>query len=66
MKIQYKDKIIEIDKPMMISELLKEEIENSEYTVVAAIFNNEYENLEYMIKEDGINWRFFKRRNEGI
>ena len=41
MKIQYKDKIIKIDKTMTIYELLKEEIENSEYTVVAAVFNNE-------------------------
>ncbi len=53
MKIQYEDKVMEIDKPITISELLKEEIKNREYTVVAAIFNNEYENLEYMIKEDG-------------
>ena len=52
MKIQYKDKVIELDKPMTISELLKEEIENSEYTVVAAIFNNEYKNLESMIEEE--------------
>ena len=53
MKIQYKDKVIEVDKPMPISELLKEDIENSEYTVVAAVFNNEYKNLESIIKEDG-------------
>lgn len=53
MKIQYKDKVMEIDKPMTISELLKEEIENSEYTVVAGIFNNEFKNLESIIEEDG-------------
>ena len=53
MKIQYKDKVMELDKPMTISELLKEDIENSEYTVVAAVFNNEYKNLESMIEEDG-------------
>ena len=53
MKIQYKDKVMEIDKPMTISELLKEEIENSEYAVVAAVFNNEYKNLESVIEEDG-------------
>ena len=45
MKIQYKDKVIELDKPKTISEILKEEIESSKYTVVAAIFNNEYKNL---------------------
>ncbi len=53
MKVQYKDKVINLDKPMTIRNLLKEEIENSEYMVVAAIFNNEYKNLESMIKEDG-------------
>ena len=53
MKIQYKDKVMELDKPMTISELLKEDIENSEYTVVAAVFNNEYKNLESMIEENG-------------
>ena len=53
MKIQYKDKVMEFDKPMTINELLKEEIENSEYTVVAAVFNNEYKNLESVIEEDG-------------
>ena len=53
MKIQYKDKTIELEKPKKISEILKEEIENSEYTVVAAIFNNEYKNLESIIEEDG-------------
>ena len=53
MKIQYKDKVMEFDQPMTINELLKEEIENSEYTVVAAVFNNEYKNLESIIEEDG-------------
>ncbi len=53
MKVQYKDKVINLDKPMTIRNLLKEEIENSEYMVVAAIFNNEYKNLESIIKEDG-------------
>ncbi len=53
MKIQYQDKIIEKDKPITIQELLAEEISKSEYTVVGAIFNNEYVNLEYRIEEDG-------------
>ena len=53
MKIQYKDTVMELDKPITINELLKEEIENSEATIVAAIFNNEYKNLESMIQEDG-------------
>ncbi len=53
MKIQYKDKIIEIDKPMTICEALKEEIKKNSYTVLAATFNNEYKNLAYCIEEDG-------------
>lgn len=53
MKIQYQDKIIEQDKPITIQELLAEEINKSEYTVIGAIFNNEYANLEYRIEEDG-------------
>lgn len=53
MKIQYQDKIIEQDKPITIQELLAEEINKSEYTVIGAIFNNEYANLKYRIEEDG-------------
>lgn len=53
MKIQYKDKIIEIDKPMTICEVLKEEIKKNQYTVLAATFNNEYKNLAFLIEEDG-------------
>ena len=53
MKIQYKEKSIEINEEISIQELLKEEIENSEYVVVGAIFNNRYVNLDYKIKEDG-------------
>ena len=53
MKIQYKDKIIEESKKITIQELLKEEIQKSEYPVIGAIFNNEYVNLEYQIKQDG-------------
>ena len=53
MRIQYKDKIIEIDKPMTICEVLKEEIKKNQYTVLAATFNNEYKNLAFLIEEDG-------------
>ena len=52
MKIQYKDKIIEIEKPMPISQLLKDEIKNSNCAVLAATFNNEYKNLESEIETD--------------
>ena len=53
MKIQYKDKIIEIEKPMPISQLLKDEIKNSNCAVLTATFNNEYKNLESEIETDG-------------
>ena len=53
MKIQYKDKIIEIEKPMPISQLLKDEIKNSNCAMLAATFNNEYKNLESEIETDG-------------
>ena len=54
MKIQYKDKIYTKEEPITICELLKDEIKNSEHEVIAAIWNNEYVNLEYQINEDGI------------
>lgn len=53
MKIQYQDKIMEVNQPITIQELLAEEINKSEYTVIGAIFNNEYANLKYRIEEDG-------------
>ena len=53
MKIQYQDKIMEVNQPITIQELLAEEISKSKHTVVGAIFNNEYANLEYRIEEDG-------------
>lgn len=53
MKIQYKDKMLEIEKDTTIQELLKEEIENSEYPIIGGIFNNQYVNLSYEIKQDG-------------
>lgn len=53
MKIQYKDKILETQEILKISELLKEQIEESEYAVVGAIYNNEYSNLDAEIKYDG-------------
>ena len=52
MKIQYKDKIIEANEKEKIGKVLEEEIKNNEYTVVGAIYNNEYVNLDYEIKED--------------
>lgn len=53
MKIQYQDKIVELQEETTIQDVLKEEIEKSKYPVIGAIFNNEYVNLEYPIKQDG-------------
>ena len=53
MKIQYQDKILETTEPVTISKLLEKEIEASKQTIIAAKFNNEYKNLEYVIKENG-------------
>lgn len=53
MKIQYKDKKIEIQKEATIQDLLKEEIAKSEYPVIGAIFKNQYVNLGYKVNQDG-------------
>ncbi len=53
MKIQYKDKMIEIEKEIAIQDLLKEEIAKSEYPVIGAIFNNQYVNLGYKVNQNG-------------
>jgi len=53
MRIQFKNKIIESKEEISIQELLNEEIKNSKYAIVGAIFNNEYVNLDYKIKKDG-------------
>ncbi len=53
MKIQYQNKIIEVEKGISIQELLKEEIENSQYPIIGAVFNNEYVNLGYQVITDG-------------
>ena len=53
MKIDYKNKQIEVEEPIKIKELLKSEIKANEHEVIAATFNNEYVNLDYEIKKDG-------------
>ena len=47
MEITYKDKIIKAQKGTKIKEVLKEEIETSEYNIMGALVNNEYQNIEY-------------------
>lgn len=53
MRITYKEKQYEINNKIKISELMKEEIKASKYTVVGAKFNNEYQNLDFEINQDG-------------
>ncbi len=53
MKIQFGDRIIESKEKISIQELLNEDIKNSKYATVGALFNNEYVNLDYKIKKDG-------------
>ena len=53
MKITYKDEVFEVENSIKISELLKTQIAENEYKVVGAKFNNEYQGLDYEIKEDG-------------
>ena len=49
-----KEKIImQTEENTRISELLKEQIEESEYPVVGAKFNNEYKSLDYPLEESG-------------
>lgn len=53
MKIQFQDKMMEVQNGTTIQELLKEEIKNNEYPVIGAVFNNEYVNLSCPIKQEG-------------
>ena len=45
--------ILKTEENTKISELLKQQIEDSEYPVVGAKFNNEYKNLDYPLEESG-------------
>ena len=53
MKISYKDKIFDVEKDSRIKDILKDEIENNKYTVIGAIFNNQYRRLDYKVIQDG-------------
>ena len=52
MKVEFKDKVIEIEESKKICELFENEIKENENTVVGAICNNGYVNLEYNIEKD--------------
>ena len=51
MKIQYNDRIIEVEENTKIKDILKDEI--SKGNSIAARFNNEIKSLNYKVKEDG-------------
>ncbi len=53
MRITYKDKILEIDSNTQIKDILKDEIQNSKYTIIGAKFNNQYRRLDYKIIQEG-------------
>ena len=42
-----------MEENIKISELLKEQIEKSEYPVVGAKYNNEYKNLDDVVSSEG-------------
>ncbi|MBO6233082.1 MAG: nucleoside kinase [Clostridia bacterium] len=52
MKITYKDKDYEIEKTVMVKDLFAKEIENSRYSVMGCLVNNEYQTLDYELKQD--------------
>ena len=54
MKVQYKDKIIELEENKKIEDIFKDEIEKSEHAIIAATFNNKYVSLSYEIRKDGV------------
>ena len=45
--------ILKTEQNTKISDLLKNQIEESKYPVVGAKFNNEYKNLDYQLKKSG-------------
>ncbi|MCF0124272.1 MAG: nucleoside kinase [Clostridia bacterium] len=53
MKIIHKDKEIEINEGKKIEEILQNEIKESKYPAVGAIYNNQYVGLTKVISEDG-------------
>ena len=54
MKENQKEKlIVKTEENAKISDLLKKQIEESEYPIVGAKFNNEYKNLDYPLEKSG-------------
>ena len=53
MKIEYNNKEIEVPVGTSIYDIIKDDIENSKYPIIAATFNNEYKRLDSKLNEDG-------------
>ena len=53
MQIKYKDIIIDVKEGTRVSEVLSEEIRNSDLKIIACKFNNEVKNLNFKLREDG-------------
>ena len=53
MNILYNGNKIEVKEKLSIADIFKDEIKNSKYPVVGAIFNNEYKRLDFILTEDG-------------
>ena len=53
MQVIYKNNVIDVKKGTRVIDLLKEEIDKSEQTVIACRFNNEVKALNYQINSNG-------------
>ena len=60
MKVVYNNEEKEINKGTSILEAFKEEIRNSEYPVIGAMFDNEYQRLDYKLEEEGDDINYIK------
>lgn len=52
MKIKYDSKVKEIKEKATVKDAFKEEIEQSEFPIIGAKVNNEYQRLDYELNED--------------
>ena len=52
MKIKYDSKVKEIKEKETVKDAFKEEIEQSEFPIIGAKVNNEYQRLDYELNED--------------
>ena len=53
MRVVYKSEEFDIQKGTSIKEAFKQQIQESEFQVIGAKFNNEYKRLDYILNEEG-------------